>query len=132
MDKFIGSTQESIPLFTLEEDIPMIASLIQQFCLAAKTTIYRYEIFSVNQLFLDLKNGGFKSAEEAKIQLNHDKYMYLNRIACQVSFFLSLSIGYTRYNCLFYQNMRPACTIREYIVELIFKISFALSHLMKE
>lgn len=94
INQFIGSAEKFVPLFTLEENIPMIESLIQKFCSTAKENDIRYEILPVNQLFFDLKNGGrpdidgtsrFRSIDDATNQLYEDRFMYLNQIACQVS-----------------------------------------------
>lgn len=97
IDKFTGKASELITLFTLEQNMPMIESIIHEFCLAANCTTCRYDILSVNQLFFDLKNRAsvasrFKSIDDAT---NREKFMYLNQIACQVSFNICLNSQWT-------------------------------------
>lgn len=95
INNFLGTSMDLTPLFTLEENIPMIDSIIQELCSADKSGNHRYEILPLNQLFFDLKGQiairsidgtlGFKSIDEATHQLNQDKYIYFQQIACQVS-----------------------------------------------
>lgn len=99
INEFVASEEEFVPLFTLDENIPMIESIMQQFCLAGNHSNRRFNILSINQLFFEIKNGSsvngsssdgtsrFKSIDDATTWLNREKFVYLNQIACQVSSF---------------------------------------------
>lgn len=95
INEFIGNMAEFIPLFTTEENIPMIESLIEEFSIAANINGNMYKILPLDQLYFDLKEQtairsiegtrGFTCVGEATDQLNLDKYMYFKNIGCQVS-----------------------------------------------
>lgn len=98
INEFIASEDEFVPLFTMDENIPMIESIMQLFCLAGNHCNRRFNILSINELFFEMKNRSnvdgtsrFQSIDDATTWLNREKFVYLNQIACQVSALLRIS-----------------------------------------
>lgn len=93
INNFMGHESQLPPLFTTKNDIPIIESLIRQFCATTDEDPNRYRVYPIHQLFFEIKeeavrnsiNGtSFRSIFVAEAQLNRFPEFYRN-IACNVS-----------------------------------------------
>lgn len=96
IEKLMENGSELPPLFTWKDDIPMIKSLMHQFCTFTDTDTDtgRYRVYPLQQLFLEIINKTMQNsnAKTQSFRLIHAE-QYLNHVvclkdsACNVSFF---------------------------------------------